>query len=40
MPRSRTAEEILAQAEELARRFEDYEPRPEDEVDVPAADRP
>lgn len=29
----RSVPEILAHAEELARRFEDYEPRPEDERD-------
>jgi hypothetical protein len=34
MPRS--TEEILAHADELARRFEDYEPRPEDARDARA----
>lgn len=32
----RTAAEILAHADELADRFEQYEPRPEDEVEIPA----
>ncbi|GED00080.1 MULTISPECIES: hypothetical protein [Actinomycetes] len=32
----RTVEEILAHADELAARFEQYEPRPEDELDVDA----
>jgi hypothetical protein len=32
----RTTEEILAHAEELARRFETYEPRPEDVKDARA----
>lgn len=32
----RTVEEILAHAEELAARFEDYEPNPADEVDADA----
>lgn len=34
MPRK--TEEILEHAEELAQRFEDYEPRPEDAVEVTA----
>src|ERR671926_451026 len=34
MPRS--VEEILKHADELAKRFEDYEPRPEDERNVDA----
>lgn len=34
MPRS--VEEILAHADELAARFEEYEPRPEDELDAGA----
>ncbi len=29
----RSVEEIMANADDLARRFEQYEPRPEDEVD-------
>ena len=32
----RTVEEILAHADELAARFEDYEPTPGDELDVTA----
>lgn len=32
----RTVEEILAHAEELAARFENYEPRPDDELDLAA----
>lgn len=32
----RTVEEILAHADELAARFEQYDPRPEDELDVGA----
>ena len=32
----RTVEEILAHADELATRFEDYEPSPGDELDVAA----
>ncbi|MBK8436018.1 MAG: hypothetical protein IPM90_09340 [Austwickia sp.] len=32
----RTVEEILAHADELAARFEDYEPTPGDELDMPA----
>ncbi|WP_244944861.1 MULTISPECIES: hypothetical protein [Kocuria] len=32
----RTVEEILAHADELAARFEQYEARPEDELDVDA----
>ena len=32
----RTVEEILAHADELAARFEQYEPRLEDELDVDA----
>lgn len=32
----RTVEEILAHADELAARFEDYEPDPADEVDANA----
>lgn len=32
----RTLEEILAHADELAARFEAYEPNPEDELDVSA----
>ena len=32
----RTVEEILAHADELAARFEQYEQRPEDELDVDA----
>ncbi|MGX0672161.1 hypothetical protein [Kocuria marina] len=32
----RTVEEILAHADELAARFEQYDPRPEDELDVDA----
>ena len=34
MPRS--VDEILAHADELAKRFEDYEPQPEDERDMAA----
>lgn len=34
MPRS--VDEILAHADELAARFEDYEPSPDDELDVAA----
>lgn len=30
----RTVEELLAHADELAARFEQYGPRPEDELDV------
>lgn len=30
----RTVEEILAHADELAARFEDYDPSPADEIDV------
>lgn len=33
---SRTVEEILAHADELVARFEQYEPRPERELDVDA----
>lgn len=36
MTMPRTVEEILAHADELAARFEQYEPRPEDELDVDA----
>lgn len=32
----RTVEEILAHADELATRFEDYEPNPDDELNVEA----
>ncbi len=32
----RTVEEILAHADELAARFENYEPKPGDELDLPA----
>lgn len=32
----RTVEEILAHADELAARFENYEPKPEDEIHLPA----
>ncbi|MFY9262300.1 MAG: hypothetical protein GX483_00615 [Actinomycetaceae bacterium] len=32
----RTVEEILAHADELAEKFENYTPRPEDEVDAQA----
>ena len=32
----RTVEEILTHADELAARFEQYEPQPEDELDVDA----
>lgn len=35
----RTVEEILAHADELAARFEDYEPNPGDELDVTAIGR-
>lgn len=33
MPMSRTVEETLAHADELAERFENYEPSPDDELD-------
>ncbi|RLZ04128.1 hypothetical protein CWC38_02180 [Kocuria tytonicola] len=36
MTMPRTVEEILAHADELAARFEQYDPRPEDELDVDA----
>lgn len=32
----RTVEEILAHADELAARFEEYEPTPDDELDIAA----
>ncbi|MGB7981413.1 MAG: hypothetical protein WCF36_11550 [Candidatus Nanopelagicales bacterium] len=32
----RTVDEILAHADELAARFEDYEPNPDDEIDAGA----
>lgn len=35
MPMPRTIQEILDHADELAKRFEDYEPGPEDEASVP-----
>ncbi len=35
----RTVEEILQHADELAARFESYEPQPEDELDVNAVAR-
>ena len=35
----RTVEEILTHADELAARFEDYEPRPGDELDIEAVNR-
>lgn len=39
MTMPRTVEEILAHADELAARFEDYEPNPGDELDVTAIGR-
>ena len=36
MTMPRTVEEILAHADELAARFEEHEPRPENELDVDA----
>lgn len=36
MTMPRTVEEILTHVDELAARFEQYEPRPEDELDVDA----
>ena len=35
----RTVEEILTHADELVARFEDYEPRPGDELDIEAVNR-
>ncbi len=34
MPMPRSMQEILDHADDLAKRFEDYEPSPDDEVDV------
>ncbi len=36
MTMPRTVDEILAHADELAARFEDYEPKPGDELDIDA----